>query len=61
VCAFHKQSFYFVGNDIPCRVEHTHIRLKRDGLVCKIAPAMDRRIEIDVGEKGVDCLIGTKQ
>src|ERR1039458_416793 len=34
LCAFNKQSFHFVGNEIACRVEHTQIWPKLDCLVC---------------------------
>jgi hypothetical protein len=45
VCAFNKQSCHFVGDRIPCCVEHTQFRPKRDGLARKFKPAKGRRSE----------------
>jgi hypothetical protein len=56
VRAFDKQSFHFVGNGISGRVEHTQFGPKLDCLAGEIAPAKDRRLEIDIGKKCVDVL-----
>ena len=61
VRAFDKQSFHFVGDEIAGRVEHAQIRPKLDGLACKITPAKDRSLEIDIGKECVDVLRGTQE
>lgn len=61
VHAFNKQSFYFVGNVIACRVEHAQSRPKFDRLVCKFAPTKNRCLEIDIGKECVNGLGGMKE
>ena len=56
VCAFDKQRFHFFGYGIAGRVEHTQFRPQRDGLMRKIATAMDQSFQIDIGEQRIDVL-----
>src|ERR1017187_8965230 len=59
--AFHKQGSHFVGNEISCRVEHPQFRAKLDRLMGEFAPAQNRRLEIDIGEKRIDLLRGMQE
>lgn len=61
VRAFDQQCFHLVGDVVAGRVKHAQIRSQCDGLKCKVAPAMDRCLEVDIGKKRVDVLRRTQK
>jgi len=61
VCAFNKQRLHFIVDGIAGRVEHTQIRPELNGLVCKLIPAKDRSLEVDIGKKCINLLRGTQE
>jgi hypothetical protein len=61
VRAFDQQRFHLFGNGIAGRVEHSQIRSQRDGLLRKVAPALDQSFQVDVGKQRVDVLRRTQE
>jgi hypothetical protein len=56
VCSFSNYSFHFVVDETAGRVEHTQFWPKRDGLLRKIAAAMNQRSWVDICKKYIDVL-----
>src|SRR5450759_4315356 len=60
VHAFDQQSFHLVGDGIAGRVEHSQIRPQRNGLLRKVASALDQSFQIDIGKHRIDGLRRTQ-